>query len=293
MTVYDADFYAADELEDFEEWDDEDFEELDDELGWDAEDPDEFDWARALNTAATFGEGVYGNYGSKWGKKNKLWDSAIRGALGAIKGASKTWFKDGIDGDPYEPEYETDEIDAMEVIAEDALDGDDEERSMAADELVARSFGPARHSRQVRPVLMALRQQVQRILVAARRNPRLRQMARIAPLALRRTSVIVTRMAMARRPVSVALAMRIFRGLLSRMMRSRPMQSRAVAMARHRAARARAQGGHRRRAVGRPPRRRPPSRRRHPGYPGHPPMAGPRPAHSGGRAMICYPMRRH
>lgn len=264
MTAYDPHFFDIDELDEFDEFGDfeDDYDELDD-----------FDWARALNTAASIGESVYGNYGSSWGKKNKLWDSAIRGALGAVKGASKTWFQDGIDGDPFEPEYDTEDIDAMEEIAEDALDGDYEERAMAADELVARSFGPARRSPALRPVLMALRRQVQRILIAARRNPRLRVVARLAPLALRRTSVIVTRMAMARRPVSVTMAMRIFRGLLSRMMKSHAMRGRAIAMARRRAARARS--GYR--------------PRRTPSYGGHGPRL-PRHVRFSGRAAMSYPM---
>lgn len=222
---------------------------FDDYDGYDLEDEWLGDVLKGLGgAAASAAEGAYGRHGSKWlmGKAGSsaksrsrygLADSAIRGALGGLRIMFNS--PNFEDGDSFEPEYESDAIDEMEALLEDALEADAEDAALSADEMVARSFGAMRGARQIRPLMAALSKEMRRIMAMARRNPRLRALARIAPLALRRTAVVLMKMIAARRPVNLSLAVRIFRGLLQRMARSSRMRRAALHRARLRARRAR------------------------------------------------------
>ncbi|NNF24432.1 MAG: hypothetical protein HKN63_06460 [Rhodobacteraceae bacterium] len=248
----------GDEYDEFEGGFGDDFDLLDDM----PDDIDDLDWSRLLNTVATAGEAAYGNYVPKtWSKKNRVLDSVLRGALGAVKGASKSWYQESGD-DPFEPEYETASIDAMEEMTEDALAASPEERAMAADEMVRRSFGIARAPGRLRPIMAVLRRRVYALMMRARRNPQMRSLARLAPLAMRRTAAILVRMTMARRPVSPGTAMRIFNSILARLVRSHQMRARALKLAKLRAMRSRRRSGGNRRAGYQP--RYPASYSRHP-----------------------------
>lgn len=277
MTLQYSDLYAPDEMgyedefdldpdefgDDYEEYEDgfgDEFDLLDDMT----DDIDDLDWGRLLNTVATAGEAAYGNYVPKsWSKKNRVLDSVLRGAIGAVKGGSKSWYQETGD-DPFEPEFETASIDAMEEMAEDALAGSSQEQVMAADEMVRRSFGIARASGRLRPIMAVLRRRVYALMMRARRNPQMRTLARLAPLAMRRTAAILVRMTMARRPVSPGTAVRLFNSILSRLVRSQQMRARALRLARLRAMRSRRRSGgygragyqpHSRSSYGRHPRR--------------------------------------
>lgn len=234
-----------DTLDDYEidAWDDEGD-------GFEYEDEDEF-WG-ALGTSigsglASAAEGAYGKHGSSWMKGKmkggnsrnyKLADSAIRGALGGLRiFFNSPNLKE--DGDPLEPEYESDAIDEMEALLEDALAGDETDAALSSDEMVARSFGAMRGAASVRPIMSALGREVRRMVMLARRNPRMRNTARLAPLALRRTAVVLMKMIAAQRPVNLQLAVRVFRGVLAQLTRSQRMRMIALRRARQRARRAR------------------------------------------------------
>jgi len=228
-----ADSFDTDDDFDLEEgfddsWDDEDF------FADDLDELDEFNWREWASPVVSVGQTIYGSPLTKsWRGRNKGADAAIRGVFGALKGiAGSSWLKDGMDTDPFEPEYESDAIDAMEATAEDAIDGDGIDSMLAADELISRSFGPMRTSPQLRPVLALLHREMRRLIAGARRNPRLRTFARVAPLALRRTAVVLTRMAMGRRRVSPQLALQIFRRTLQTVVRSQQLRARALQRAR-------------------------------------------------------------
>lgn len=242
------DFYAPDDMDDFDQYEFEDgFDEWDE-----MDDFDEFSfgdiWKKAkpwASTALGAAQTAYGSPATKsWRKKNKGKDAVMRSLFGALKGVTgSSWFKDGFDTDPYEPEYTTDEIDGMEALAEDALDGDATDSSLAADEMVSRSFGVMRGSSQVRPIMAALSKQLRTIMMRARRDPRMRTMARVAPLALRRTAATLMRLTAARRPISPALGMKIFGAAMSGLMRSPQLRSTALQRARMRSRRHQSRGG--------------------------------------------------
>jgi len=242
------DFYAADEMDDFDQYD---FDDGFDEWG-DMDELDDFSlgdvWQAAKPLASTAISAAQTAYGSpatkKWRKNNAATDAVVKGLFGALKGVTGSdWYKNSMDADPFEPEYTTDEIDGMEAMADDALDGDSTDSALAADEMVSRSFGVMRGSSQIRPIMAALSKQLRSIMLRARRDPRMRTMARVAPLALRRTAVTLMRLASARRPVSVGLGMKIFRAALSKLMRSQRLRDAALQRAGLRARRHQSRGG--------------------------------------------------
>ncbi len=259
--------------------DEEDWE--DDEDWWDDEDPDE--WLKPLaavaSVASPFLGQLYADHGSKrlrdskYSKRFGLTRKKKKGkgreftrlgsvvdntlkyglpALGSIAGLLAE------DADPFEPEYETDQIDRMEALVEDALDeeGDATDAALAADEMVSLSFGMMRGSRALRPIMARLAREVRMLIARARRDPRLRQAARLAPLALRRTAVILMRMAVARRRVTLGLAVGIFRRILAGLLRSGRSRRAGLQRARMRANRYRARRGYSRPQMRRIPRRR-------------------------------------
>ena len=67
----------------------------------------------------------------------------------------------------------------MEALAEEAAEAEGEDAILAADEMVSRSFGVMRASPRMRPIIAALRDQVRRIVVMAKRNPQHRVQARV------------------------------------------------------------------------------------------------------------------
>lgn len=239
----DLDFY--DDLDDGEFWDLED--------GWDDEaDP----LAAGALLGGTLGSGVggagagaiYDWAASKLGKKGPAWarDAAtsagagLGGALGALAGAAVPWFEDG---DPFEPEYSAEDVDLMEALAEEAVEAEGEDAVIAGDEMVSRCFGVMRAAPRIRPIIAALQAKVRRILALARRDPRYRVMARLAPLALRRTASVLMRMALARRPVTTRAAITLFARTLHGLMRAPSTRVRAVKQSQRRARRHRARRG--------------------------------------------------
>jgi hypothetical protein len=132
------------------------------------------------------------------------------------------------DADPFEPEYAAEDIDHMEALAEEAVEAEGEDAVIAADEMVSRSFGVMRAAPRMRPIIAALRGQVQRLVMLAKRDPRYRVPARLAPMALRRTAAMLMRMAAARRPVTQRVAMTLFGRVLSQL--ARPPQTRTAAL---------------------------------------------------------------
>lgn len=239
----DLDFY--DDLDDGEFWDLED--------DWDDEaDP----LVAGAVLGGTLGSGVGGAGAGavfdwaekKLGKKAPGWarDAAtsagagLGGALGALAGTAIPWFEDG---DPFEPEYMAEDIDLMEALAEEAVEAEGEDAVIAGDEMVSRSFGVMRAAPRVRPIIAVLQAKVRRILALARRNPRYRVMARLAPLALRRTAMTLMRMAAARRPISTRSATMLFGRILAGLMRTPNKRARAVRQSQLRARRHRARRG--------------------------------------------------
>jgi len=132
------------------------------------------------------------------------------------------------DADPLEPEYATEDIDHMEALAEEAVEAEGEDAVIAADEMVSRSFGVMRAAPRMGPIIAVLRGQVQRLVMLAKRDPRYRVPARLAPMALRRTAAILMRMAAARRPVNQRVAVMLFGRVLSQL--ARPPQTRTAAL---------------------------------------------------------------
>jgi hypothetical protein len=132
------------------------------------------------------------------------------------------------DADPFEPEYAAEDIDHMEALAEEAVEAEGEDALIAADEMVSRSFGVMRAAPRMRPIIAALRGRVQHLVMLAKRDPRYRVPARLAPLALRRSVAILMRMAASRRPVTQRLAVTLFGRVLSQL--ARPPQMRAAAL---------------------------------------------------------------
>jgi hypothetical protein len=160
---------------------------------------------------------------------------SAQGSAGAILGGVTGLVDGGAiggalfeDADPFEPEYAAEDIDHMEALAEEAVEAEGEDAVIAADEMVSRSFGVMRASPRMRPIIAALRGQVQHLVMLAKRNPRYRVPARLAPIALRRTAAILMRMATARRPVSQRVAMTLFGRVLAQL--ARAPQTRAVAL---------------------------------------------------------------
>lgn len=269
------DFYTPDDMDDFDTYEfDDGFDEWDELDGYDELSFGDI-WKKAkpwASTALSAAQTAYGSPATKsWRQNNKGKDAVMKGIFGALKGVTgSSWFKDGFDTDPYEPEYTTDEIDGMEAMAEDALDGDATDSSLAADEMVSRSFGVMRGSSQVRPIMTALSRQVRAIMMRARSDPRMRTMARVAPLALRRTAVTLMRLSAARRPISPALGMKIFRAAMSGLMRSSGLRKAALQRARMRSRRHQSRGGQPapNRNFGRVPGRHAPQSRAQHGYGG-------------------------
>jgi hypothetical protein len=174
-------------------------------------------WAveNVLNPDSTVGSYIrsaYGNMGAGAG-----------GTIGGTIGLAA--FEDA---DPFEPEYAAEDIDHMEALAEEAVEAEGEDAVIAADEMVSRSFGVMRAAPRMRPIIAALRGQVQRLVMLAKRDPRYRVPARLAPMALRRTAAILMRMAAARRPVTQRVAMTLFGRVLSQL--ARPPQTRTAAL---------------------------------------------------------------
>lgn len=180
----------------------------------------------------------------KWRQRKDLRGTLVRGAgtvggvLGAALGTLNPLFEDA---DAYEPEYSSADIEYMEALAEEAVEAEGEDAVLAADEMVARSFGLMRAAARMRPIIASLRERVRRMVVMARRDPRYRALGRIAPLALRRTAVILLRMMASRRPVNASIALRIFAHVLQKLTRSGRTRALAVRQAQIRARRHRGQ----------------------------------------------------
>lgn len=265
----DLDFY--DDFDDFEGFDDGEY--------WDLEDDDWDDEADDLTPAGliaggvgaalggTLGTGVYDAgtwalkkaaektgatkykpvkwaYDNAWNPKSKF-GSYVRNAYGNLGAgllgtAGAALFEDS---DPFEPEYTAEDIDLMEALAEEAVEAEGEDSVIAGDEMVARSFGVMRASPRIRPIIQALRAKVRRILAMAKRDPRYRVMARLAPLALRRTAATLMRMAAARRPVNTRMANMLFGRILASLMRAPNRRAQAVRQSQLRARRHRARRG--------------------------------------------------
>ena len=213
-------------------------------------DMDEFGWAAPLG-------GILGSAGAggayDWAEK-KLLDSKGKGT-GKKSTARRIgqWMKDTNwardlatgtgaalgtalgalipeDADQLEPEFSSEDIDAMEALAEEALEAEGDAEAMeASDQIVARSFGIARASATLRRrILPALARKVRMIIARARRDPRYRVMAKVAPLALRRTAVTLLRMAMQRRPVTSQVAQQVFNRTLSILLRQKTLRNAAL-----------------------------------------------------------------
>ena len=147
------------------------------------------------------------------------------------------------DADPFEPEFSSEDIDRMEALAEEAAEAEGEDAILAADEMVSRSFGVMRASARMRPIIAALRDQVRRIAVMAKRDPQHKMQARVAPLALRRTTAMLMQMTAARRPVDPRTALVIFGRTMSELMQSPQGRAQAMLQAQGRARRHRARHG--------------------------------------------------
>ena len=262
-TMSDLDFY--DDMEDAEFWDLED--------DWeDGDEPDRGIASGLLGAGLGAAAGsVVGNLGfdaGEWlGKKGMqaifktdpaVWDTdrykywrdiarnttsnalaGVGGTLGAFAGAMPS----PEDTDPYEPEYSAEDIDLMEALAEEAVEAEGEDSVIAGDEMVSRSFGMMRAAPRVRPIIAALQVKVRRILAMARRDPRYRVLARVAPLALRRTASTLMRMAVARKPVTTRTALMLFSRMLGTLMRAPNTRAKAVRQGQVRARRHRARRG--------------------------------------------------
>ena len=229
----------------YDDWDDFDGEDL-----WDLEDDfdgeaDEYSWrdiiGPAVNTAA---KGVYDYATRKVSDKNK-WKKWGRWAVGAGSGALASAISTALseDADPFEPEYTADEIDMMEALAEEAIEADGEDSVIAADEMVSRSFGLMKAAARMRPVIAAIAGRVRKMVAMAKKDPRYRTVARIAPLALRRTASTLMKMAASGRPVTVRTAMMIFGRTLAALSRSPGRRAQAVRQAQMRARRHRQRKG--------------------------------------------------
>jgi hypothetical protein len=147
------------------------------------------------------------------------------------------------DADPFEPEYAAEDIDHMEALAEEAVEAEGEDAVIAADEMVSRSFGVMRAAPRMRPIIAVLRNQVQRLVMLAKRDPKYRVPARLAPMALRRTAAMLMRMAAARRPVTQRAAMTLFGRTLSQLARAPQTRAAALRQAQVRARRHRMRQG--------------------------------------------------
>ena len=170
----------------------------------------------------------------------KIAGSGLGSALGAAAGTAIPVFEDA---DPYEPEYSEEDIDAMEAFAEEAVEAEGEDAVIAADEMVSRSFGVMRAAARMRPVIAAVAARVRQLTLRAKRDPRYRTLARIAPLALRRTASSLMRMAAAGRPVTPRLALSIFGRVLWRLARQPRTRAAALRQAQVRARRHRMRRG--------------------------------------------------
>lgn len=247
--MYDSELYGFDELdEDFFE----DFEDLEsDELS-----PLSFLGAAAgAGLGGAAGTGLY-DVGSaalrkgaeatglikkkpvKWLADN-VWDekarigSYIRSAFGNI-GAGLGGFAGGLiseDADPLEPEFTAEDIDQMEALAEEAVEAEGEDALLAADEMVSRGFGVMQAATRLKPAITALRDRVRRLVVMAKRDPRYRAPARLAPLALRRSVVVLMRLAASGRPPTARTAMMIFEKALGELSRSPQLRAAALRQA--------------------------------------------------------------
>ncbi len=247
------DFDGLDEFDGFDELDDFDDEDFEDE--WLS------DVASGLASAADWGWRRYGKkYATKrWGsgegdsRKLKGNKAVVANILGDVLGSLSKHSANlsGFDADAFEDEFDAEQIERMEAIAEDAMapGAGTDDATMAADEMTSTAFGTARGSRAMRPILLALRAEARRIMVMARRNPRLRIYARLAPLALRRVAVALTRLATRGRRIHPNQARAIFRSVLSRMYRHRAMRSAALRRSRAAARRYRGRTGARRRSM--------------------------------------------
>lgn len=165
--------------------------------------------------------------------------AGIGGTIGAALGAASPT----PESDPIEPEYETDSIDAMEVLLEEALEADGEDASMAVDEMVGRAFGMMRAAPQIRRLMMAVATRARQLIAQARRDPRLRSAARAIPVALRRTAVILLNRIARQQPVSPEIALRVFAGVLSGILKNGQQRSQVSHTSAMRARRYRAQRG--------------------------------------------------
>lgn len=175
---------------------------------------------RARNFATNTGAGIGGLLG---------------GTLGAVTPAPEA--------DPYEPEYESDAIDDMEALMEIALEGDGEDAEDAVDAMISRAFGPIRAAGQIRQIMGVLRAKVRKLVAMARRNPQVRNAARVAPMALRRTAVKLLKAVSKGRRVTPQLAIRVFAGELAKILKS--SGRRRTAVHRHRMRARRRLGSHR------------------------------------------------
>lgn len=171
--------------------------------------------------------------------------SYIRSAFGNI-GAGLGGFAGGLiseDADPLEPEFTAEDIDQMEALAEEAVEAEGEDAILAADEMVSRGFGVMQAATRLKPAITALRDRVRRLVVMAKRDPRYRAPARLAPLALRRSVVVLMRLAASGRPPTARTAMMIFEKALGELSRSPRLRAAALRQAQARARRHRTRHG--------------------------------------------------
>lgn len=155
--------------------------------------------------------------------------AGIGGVVGGLLGgASPT-----PEADPYEPEYESDAVDEMEALMEIALEGDGEDAGDAIDAMVSLAFGPMRAAAAIRRVMATIRSRIRRLVAMARRDPRYRAAARVAPVALRRTAVALLQMYSRGKRVDAQVALRVFAGVMAQILRH--PKARRTALGRNRA----------------------------------------------------------
>jgi len=228
------------DLDHFDEFDSEFEFDIDTEAGFDgdfyADEMDDWDWQNTLGTALSTGANLVGNIYKGSGnntikklRKSRGWNAVINGVLGGLSKGGSALIKGP--SDEAEPEYEVEDIGQMEAMAEATVMGVDDP-AMAADEMSRIAFGPTRADPRMRAAMMAVRSEAARTMAKARRNLQMRTAGRLVPHALRRTAVLMMRMAPRSGVPSSSAARTAFRTILSRMMRDQRLRSTALQRAR-------------------------------------------------------------
>ena len=219
-----TDGYDLEDAEDFEDFEDFEDEWLSDVASGVAAGAN-WAWNRYGKKAATARWGEGSGKDRKLTGNRKVAADIVGDILGSL--AKHSTELSGFDGDGLdaEDEFIPAQIGHMEAIAATA-NGDPR---MAADEMVRTAFGITRKARSMQPAAAALRADAARVMAIARRDPSRRVLARLAPLALRRTAVALSRRALAGAPPSPELAVRVFRSVLSALARNNRLRSMALA----------------------------------------------------------------